>query len=313
MSESAISVRVILIFTLLAAVTGSTAAVSSGSGQMAAKAAAEQPYDWTAVGGTSGAEVRDGQRFALRNRTHGKAIYYSERRFGINLKWRDASAGSNVWFKRMATGGGAVQYGERLAIGVDRGGYLKYGNRTYGINLVWSSSPAYEWEIRGRIGVGSVRFGQEIALYNRTYAKNVVYGDRVFGINLIWWPIGTPTSTATVSHRVRTGPYADPGNLRCTGRVDWQFEPVTLTGSTGQNTTQTFSRSYETTATLESPNTWYCVFYTLTGNFRVGTWRITAQTPVWRTSCEVSLRAGNQIVNFTQNRASCRTGFFDWP
>jgi hypothetical protein len=311
-SGSATLARVILLFTLLAAVAGSTAPVSSSAGQIAAIPAVEQPYDWTVVGGTTGAEVTDGQRFALRNRTHGEAIYYSERRFGINLKWRDSSAGNNVWFKRMATGRGAVQYEERVAIGVDHGGYLRYGKRPFGINLVWSSTPVYEWEIRARIGRGSVRFGHDVALYNRTYGKNVVYGDRLFGINLIWWPIGTQATTATVSHAVRTGPYADPGNLRCTGRVDWQFEPLTLTGSTGQNTTQTFTRSYETTATLVSPNNWYCLFFTLTGNFRAGTWRVTAQTPVWRTSCEVSLRAGTQIVNFTQNRAGCRTGF-DWP
>jgi hypothetical protein len=311
--RSGTALRRVLLITLLAGFGGSTAPWGSSAPQIPAATA---PVEWTAMtGGESGAAINDGQKVALRNYTNpsGNAIYYHVRKYGINLDWRSWIEGRNVWFKRLATGGGSALYGERVAIGVDHGGYLRYAVRPTGINLKWSSSPVYEWEIRGDIGVSlgrPVRNSQTISLYNRTVGKYMVYGTRPKGINLVWWPKTPTTTTATVSHSARMGPFALPGDQPCTGDITWRFEPVSLTGSTGQNTTQNFTRSYSVTPTLMGD--YYCIFSTLTGNLRLGTWRIQAHTPLWATNCDVTLRAGYQIVNFTSYRAGCRTGL-DWP
>jgi hypothetical protein len=45
-------------------------------------------------------------------------------------------------------GAGPVADGDVVAIGIDDGGYLKDQSRDYGINLVWSDSPVFEWQVR---------------------------------------------------------------------------------------------------------------------------------------------------------------------
>jgi hypothetical protein len=43
---------------------------------------------------------------------------------------------------------GKINCGDKVALRVDKGSYLKYERRRWGINLVWSDVPVYEWEIR---------------------------------------------------------------------------------------------------------------------------------------------------------------------
>ena len=117
----------------------------------------------------------------LVNRSH---VRYGERTFGINLVWGSYSA---QWtFKPKAPPNvrdhrrRAMQLGEPVAIynSVTRQ-YLVYGERTWGINLVWSRTPHYEWSVE-RDADG------DVGLYNSDARDHLVYGRRGTGINLRW-------------------------------------------------------------------------------------------------------------------------------
>jgi plastocyanin len=307
------SVRAIVLASLVAAVGASNAPASSAAPEVAAISAAQKPYDWSLRGAPAGTQLDEGEKVAFTNETYaGHEIYYHERDWGINLKWRDWRLGRNVWFKRYVTGGGAIRYGERVAVYVDGGGYLRHAWRPFGITLKWSDYPVYEWEIRGVNALGStVHYGDVIALYNRDRPAFLVYGWQLLGINLVWWQGTSPTTTANVSLGVRFP--VPPGVVRCTLSVTWRLDPVSLTGSTGESSTRTFTTSADTTPSRGEGDNWYCYVLASTGNLRVGTWRIQAQTPLWATSCNVSLHAGGNSAHFTQNRSGCTTDLFNWP
>jgi hypothetical protein len=313
-TRTGIALHAVLLAAVFAGLSGSTAAAQTKTAaaqtmgtDITATASAEEPYDWTVKGATSWGAFDDDELVPLFNVTKGQTMEYGERPKGINLVW--AKGGVNFRFYRLAghtAGGGAVLYGERIAIHVDDGGYLKYATRKYGINIKWSSTPVYEWEIRGHAALGTrVNYNDVFGLYNRTSGKHMIYGHRPYGIDLLWWP-QTPTTTATVSLAERIG--VPHGIVRCTLSVTWRLEPVTLTGTTGENTTRVFTRSYETTPTTDE----YCIDSELTGNLRVGTWRIQLETPLWVANCQVTFRAGLNSAHFTQYRSGCTTGF-DWP
>jgi hypothetical protein len=63
--------------------------------------------------------------------------------------------------------------------------HVKYGSRTWGINLVWQSSePLNSFDVQ-KAGGGTVRYGDKVALRFEG-GGFVKYGDRRFGINLTW-------------------------------------------------------------------------------------------------------------------------------
>jgi hypothetical protein len=81
--------------------------------------------------------------------------------------------------------------------------YVRYGRRTWGINLVWSSTPVFDWEIRGG-NTGELVYSQQpIRLHNRTTGAAVVYCQRPWGINLAWQSDCTEIGGA----RVKTSGY----------------------------------------------------------------------------------------------------------
>lgn len=57
--------------------------------------------------------------------------------------------------------------------------HLRYGERTWGINLVWSKTPHYEWRVE-READG------DVSLYNTDVRDHLVYGRRGVGVNLRW-------------------------------------------------------------------------------------------------------------------------------
>jgi hypothetical protein len=260
----------------------------------------------------SGDQARSGETFRLVNRTYRHAIIYGERTYGINLVWTAPSGPGNVFFARQGASGQPLVYGARVAIHVADGGYLRYGVRKYGINLVWSSSPVYEWEIRGGPTGSPVRWGHIIGLWNSVIKQYVHYGSRLFGINLVWYSGSTPpATTATLSPSWRIP--VPNGTLRCTGTVSWRFEPITLTGTSGTSTPIAFDTPYDVPVSTFEPNQDYCVVRgRATSSMRLGRWRVTGRTPLWPATCELDLPAGTTLVNFTQTTDGCKTGF-SWP
>lgn len=118
---------------------------------------------------------------------------------------------------------------------------------------------------------------------------------------------------ADLSVSLRVGPFSDPGTGPCTGHVVWRLSPVSLTGSSGKSTEQVVDRDYEVQPSLVGPGEWYCFFNDVVGGLRVGDWRVSAQTPVWGTSCETMLLLGRNIANFTQYRQGCVDDGFGYP
>jgi hypothetical protein len=139
----------------------------------------EEIVEYVYVGGS--------QSIHWKNLTIKKCLAYGERSFGINLVWRDcAEIPANIRFVRRDYSHTSVRFYERLALWVAGGGYIRYGKREWGINLVWSSTPVFEWVIRGGSTGTRVHFGSRVSLWNTTRRDDVKYCKRRWGINLRW-------------------------------------------------------------------------------------------------------------------------------
>ncbi|MBK8214397.1 MAG: hypothetical protein IPK71_11665 [Myxococcales bacterium] len=155
-----------------------------------AGAQAEAPVqpDYKVVTGSSGDLVSD-DAFDLQSVVSGSSLTYKRQGTlgGINLGW-DTKHGDYVTIKRQA-GSGPVKYGEPVAIRVRRGNdgnYIRYSRRDLGINLDWSSSPVYEWRIKGGQDGQPVKAGAVIAIVSTVEKDSLVYCYRKNGAWLKW-------------------------------------------------------------------------------------------------------------------------------
>jgi hypothetical protein len=134
--------------------------------------------------GTRAPSVNVAYRF--KNLVNNSHVRYGERSFGINLVWGSVSS---QWSFMPAPPRPNVRDhrkrpmvpGEKVAIynTINRA-YLVHGSRTWGINLIWSKTPVYEWTVDTDPATGNT------SLYNRSAGDHVVYGERSQGINLRW-------------------------------------------------------------------------------------------------------------------------------
>jgi tetratricopeptide (TPR) repeat protein len=133
-------------------------------------------------------DLKSGFCFPLKNTFIQKWMGYGEREYGINLVWYDPSEGHDFFFKK--SGGDeheVIRYGDLVAIKPCRGGgWITYKEREYGINLGWSDTPEYEWEIKGGPIGQVVRTGDKFDLYNQVRKDRMIYCERSYGINLKW-------------------------------------------------------------------------------------------------------------------------------
>lgn len=297
------SLVVIVVVSLLLATTNVVPAQSNES---------DIENNWV-IGESSGQPIANGSYTKLVNQTNDRCLDYYERGYGINLGWRDCdSIDPNIRFVResVTAGRSPLMYGERLAMRVTGHGYIRYGRRDFGINLVWSDTPVYEWEIRGgKIG-DPVQTGASVALYNRLASDTVIYCVRTFGINLRWTNdcarAHESSNVANAAMTLRLGPLSSSTDY-CTGRVIWQLTPIDLTGSAGISTVQTIDRDFNVWAM--GLNERYCYVHYTHGNLKLGTWELSVSTPEWSTSCQIVLHTGNNLANFTLRRQGCVNGF----
>jgi hypothetical protein len=167
------------------------AAVSATAGSAAGRTSstkASSIYDWTILGDDP--LVLDKKLIRLQNSTSKMCLVYGSRPFGINLKWRNCQAsGPNIFFRRKSgNASDPITFDEPVAIYVAGGFYLYYASRPFGINLKWSNTPKYDWQIRSLGGTGHpvpTKF-QNVGFFNLTARDYVVYCTRPFGINLRW-------------------------------------------------------------------------------------------------------------------------------
>lgn len=123
---------------------------------------------------------------SLKNDTnHLKSLRYGKRTWGINLEWGAPSA--NITVKRLSSTPWPFVFGEPVALHVAGGGYLRHASRAFGISLVWSSVPVYEWRVLNRGAPGTVLGDEPKALWNNKARDFLVYGHQSTGINLRWY------------------------------------------------------------------------------------------------------------------------------
>lgn len=147
--------------------------------------AAKSPTDWKILG--KGAEVKAGSTYTLSNNSTHESIRYGKRTWGINLVWNKSTALNNIRFEVKGGGKGVLKYGDKVAIHVLNGGYLKYQHRDVGINLAWSTPPVYEWVILGGKKGTPVKTGALLSLFNERENDFMIWAQRPAGINLRWW------------------------------------------------------------------------------------------------------------------------------
>ncbi|MGH2410940.1 MAG: hypothetical protein ACRDGS_11315, partial [Chloroflexota bacterium] len=162
--------------------------------------------EWSCLSDTNNGT---GVLFNVDNRQN---LRYAERTFGPNLEW----ANSSLW-RIQARGGPRLMKGEAVALKVWGGGWLEYGNQTFGVDLQLSSTPVYEWYAIGRRNdpsdsswAGSdLEEGWTFALWNSSAHAYLIAGYQSWGVSLNWSnKVGgssSPTPTpATTQRGVKT-------------------------------------------------------------------------------------------------------------
>lgn len=127
--------------------------------------------------------------YDLFNETVLQRLIYGSQQYGINLVWDDPDpATPSISFVPLSGATTPILYGERVAIHVRGGGYLRYGERDNGINLNWSDTPVYEWRLRGDSPPSNapVDLTKAVGLFNIRHNDYLFYDPRRRGINLKW-------------------------------------------------------------------------------------------------------------------------------
>jgi hypothetical protein len=129
----------------------------------------------------------------LKNSRTRKFLQWEEQTFGINLGWTsDAEPTTAVrvsrwFFTRLADDSSPIRYGQSVALGYGISpSYIYYEERTFGINLNWSSTPRFDWKLLGGKSGQEVRSGDWLALYNQTARDCLIYFDRTVGGDIGW-------------------------------------------------------------------------------------------------------------------------------
>jgi hypothetical protein len=106
-----------------------------------------EPMDWQIRGGGT-PQIMEDVEYGLWCISENDFLKAEWRKKGINLVWKSENP-NNVRFERENDSGNILS-GERIAIyfNGEKGGYLYYKRRENGINLEFSKTPKYEWEIR---------------------------------------------------------------------------------------------------------------------------------------------------------------------
>jgi hypothetical protein len=133
------------------------------------------------------------RNYNLKNQRTRRFLQWEHQTFGINLGWTDNASpetarGVSRWFLARKTADQTpLRYGELLALG--NGGspsFLRYANRTVGINLDWSNTPVFEWKILGGPIGRRVSSGQWVAIYNKKAGDCLIHFDRTVGGDIGW-------------------------------------------------------------------------------------------------------------------------------
>lgn len=133
----------------------------------------------------------------LKNSNTRHFLQWEKQLFGINLGWTDDASPQTAvrvtrwFFTRPNNDESPLKYGDAFAMGYGiEPSYVRYAERSVGINLTWSTKPKFEWEILGGARGTQVQSGDWVALYNRVAKECVIYFPRELG-GQIGWPSST--------------------------------------------------------------------------------------------------------------------------
>jgi hypothetical protein len=133
------------------------------------------------------------RNYNLKNSRTRKFLQWEEQTFGINLGWTDDAEPTTAvrvsrWFlTRQTSDQTPLRYGETIAMGYGKDpSFVRYEERTFGINLAWSNAPIFEWKLLGGPIGHSVSSGDWLALYNKRVGDCLIYFDRTVGGDIGW-------------------------------------------------------------------------------------------------------------------------------
>ncbi len=115
----------------------------------------------------------------------------------VNVVQGISDSKATEW-KAMPSGGSLTSGGLFDLLDTHANSYVKYGERDWGINLVWSSSAPGNVAKLVKAGGGTLKYGDRVAL-NFKSGGYVKYESRRWGINLVW------SSTPVYEWEVRGG------------------------------------------------------------------------------------------------------------
>jgi hypothetical protein len=111
------------------------------------------------------------------------SLTWSSQTFGVDLDWSESPA---LW-KIEAQGGPHVMRGQAVALRVWGGGWLRYGHETWGVDLVLSDTPSYEWYVLGGTPGSAITDGSPFALWNSAANDYLVLSGQTWGVDLNWY------------------------------------------------------------------------------------------------------------------------------
>jgi hypothetical protein len=133
------------------------------------------------------------RNYWLKNGKARKFLQHEEQTVGINLGWTDdaePATGKKVarwFFTRSAGGDRPIRYGDKVALGNGQTpSYIRYAERDVGINLDWSKTPVFEWQLLGGELGKQVDPDDYLAIYNMKAAECLLFFDRTAGADIGW-------------------------------------------------------------------------------------------------------------------------------
>ena len=123
--------------------------------------------------------------------TNGKYLTYKKVPLGINLDFISDSKVYKTHFRLPDGTERDILSGESVALGIGGGeAFLRYADRTAGINLEWSNSPVFEWRLFGGQSGTPIAYDSLIAIVNDKVEPALdflVYFDRLPGMGDVGW------------------------------------------------------------------------------------------------------------------------------
>lgn len=225
--------------------TAIVALAAAGALAVPASAFATNPVIWRTMQGSSGAgQPTDTGTYTLSDwnrivRTYaanhvsyadtGQDLVYGNQTWGVDLNWYTplyqdlannplAGPGAQWRFVRQHVNPLSRQISgtEQVAIyNTASHQYLAGGNETFGVDLVWSSTPRFEWQVAtGQSNVGT-NGGSFTELYNTTEQAYLIDGHETWGVDLVWLhaPFSLPYAYTPPTNPIYVGGGSKPPAL----------------------------------------------------------------------------------------------------